>query len=74
MRPPGGPGPVEGGDPVAPGAAPPADPGADAVAIPFAADVRLSAASGQPVWDETAEMSVSVARPALASWAGPGRL
>ena len=47
---------------------------AETVAIPFAADVRLSAGSGQPVWDETAEMSVSVARPALASWARPERL
>ena len=42
--------------------------------IPFAAGVRLSPGSGQPVWDETAEMSVSVARPALASWARPERL
>ena len=47
---------------------------AETVVIPFAADVRLSAGSGQPVWDETAEMSVSVARPALASWARPERL
>ena len=47
---------------------------AGSVAIPFAADVRLSAGSGQPVWDETAEMSVSVARTALAAWARPERL
>ncbi len=52
----------------------PIESGAGTVAIPFAADVRLSAGSGQPVWDETAEMSVSVARPALASWARPERL
>ena len=45
-----------------------------AVVIPFAADVRLAAGSGQPVWDETAEMAVSVARSALASWARPDRL
>ena len=36
---------------------------AETVVIPFAADVRLSAGSGQPVWDETAEMSVSVCPP-----------
>ena len=48
------------------------DPEGASVAIPFAADVRMSAGSGQPVWDETAEMSVSVARTALASWARPG--
>jgi len=47
---------------------------AGSVAIPFAANVRFSAGSGQPVWDETAEMSVSVARTALASWARPERL
>ena len=74
MRPPERLGPVVGGAPAAAGAVPPAEAGADAVAIPFAADVRLSAGSGQPVWDETAEMSVSVARAALASWARPGRL
>ena len=47
---------------------------AETVVVPFAAEVRLSAGSGQPVWDETAEMSVSVARSALASWARPERL
>ena len=45
-----------------------------AVVIPFAADVRLAAGSGEAVWDETAEMAVSVARSALASWAHPDRL
>ena len=67
-------GPLEGRDPVAAGAAPPAEAGADAVVISFAADVRPLAGSGQPVWDETAEMSVLVARMALASWARAGRV
>lgn len=51
-----------------------AEAGVGTVVIPFAAEVRLSAGSGQPVWDETAEMSVSVARSALAPWARPERL
>ena len=45
-----------------------------AVVVPFAANVRLAAGSDEPVWDETAEMAVSVARSALASWARPERL
>ena len=44
------------------------------VVIPFAADVRFAAESGEAVWDETAEMAVSVARSALAPWAHPQRL
>ena len=36
--------------------------------VPFAANVRFTADSGEPVWEETAEMAVSVARSALASW------
>ena len=46
----------------------------DPVLIPFAQDVRLSAGAGEPVWDETEEMAVSVARDALAAWARPDRL
>ena len=46
----------------------------DLVLIPFARDVRLSAGAGEPVWDETEEMAVSVARDALAAWARPDRL
>ena len=45
-----------------------------AVLVPFAASVRFTAESGEPVWEETAEMAVSVARSALASWARPERL
>ena len=45
-----------------------------AVVVPFAANVRFTAESGEPVWEETAEMAVSVARSALASWARPERL
>ena len=45
-----------------------------AVVVPFAANVRFTADSGEPVWEETAEMAVSVARSALASWARPARL
>ena len=44
-----------------------------AVVVPFAANVRF-AESDEPVWEETAEMAVSVARSALASWAHPERL
>ena len=44
-----------------------------AVVVPFAANVRF-AESDEPVWEETAEMAVSVARSALASWARPERL
>ena len=42
--------------------------------VPFAANVRFTAKTGEPVWEETAEMAVSVARSALASWARPERL
>ncbi|MYD86988.1 MAG: hypothetical protein F4Y14_12895, partial [Acidobacteria bacterium] len=45
-----------------------------AVVVPFAANVRFTAKTGEPVWEETAEMAVSVARSALASWARPERL
>ena len=45
-----------------------------AVVVPFAGNVRFAAESGEPVWEETAEMAVSVARSALASWARPERL
>ena len=45
-----------------------------AVVVPFAANVRFAAECDEPVWDETAEMAVSVARSALASWARPDRL
>ena len=45
-----------------------------AVVVPFAANVRFTAESDEPVWEETAEMAVSVARSALASWARPERL
>ena len=45
-----------------------------AVVVPFAANVRFTTESGEPVWEETAEMAVSVARSALASWARPERL
>lgn len=68
------PGPVAARDLRTAEAASVAEAGVGAVVIPFAAQVRLSAGSGQPVWDETAEMSVSVARSALASWARPERL
>ena len=47
--------------------------GTAAVVVPFAANVRF-AESDEPVWEETAEMAVSVARSALASWARPERL
>ena len=42
--------------------------------IPFARDVRAAAGEGEPVWDETEEMAVSVALAALAPWARPERL
>ena len=59
----------------APAAAPaPERTKAAAVVIPFAADVRLAAGSGELVWNETAEMGISVARSALAAWARPDRL
>ena len=45
-----------------------------AVVIPFAADVRLAAGSGELVWNETAEMSISLARSALPAWTRPDRL
>ncbi|MCY4058336.1 MAG: LexA family transcriptional regulator [Gammaproteobacteria bacterium] len=45
-----------------------------AVVVPFAASIRFTAESDEPVWEETAEMAVSVARSALASWARPERL
>lgn len=48
--------------------------GTAAVVVPFAANVRFTAESDEPVWEETAEMAVSVARSALASWARPERL
>lgn len=48
--------------------------GSDLVLIPFARDVRAAAGEGEPVWDETEEMAVSVARAALAPWARPERL
>ena len=47
---------------------------AGAVVIPFAADVRLAAGSGELVWNETAEMSISLARSALPAWTRPDRL
>ena len=37
-------------------------------------EARLAAGSGQPVWDETQEMEVSVKRSPLASWAHVDRL
>ena len=40
-----------------------------AVIVPFAANVRFAAESDEPVWGETTEMAVSVARSALPSWA-----
>ena len=46
----------------------------DLVLIPFAQDVRLSAGAGEPVWNETEEMAVLVARDALEAWARPDRL
>ena len=46
----------------------------DLVLIPFAQNVRLSAGPGEPVWDETEEMAVLVARAALKGWARPDRL
>lgn len=49
-------------------------PSSDFVPIPFARDVRLAAGPGEPVWDETEEMAVSVARAALPPWARPERL
>ena len=45
-----------------------------AVVVPFAATVRFAAESDEPVWDETTEMAVSVARSALASAARPERV
>ena len=45
-----------------------------AVVVPFAGNVRFVAESGESVWEDTAEMAVSVARSALASWARPERL
>ena len=42
--------------------------------VPFAANVRFAAESDEPVWDETTEMALSVARSALASAARPGRV
>ena len=39
---------------------------------PFAANVRFAAESDEPVWEETTEMAVSVARSALASGGAPG--
>ena len=74
MRPTVQPGPVAPYDLRTAEAASVSEAGGGTVVIPFAAEVRLSAGSGQPVWDETEEMSVSVARSALASWAGPERL
>ena len=66
--------PVEGDHPQARKASSVVDTEAAAVVIPFAADIRLAAGSGQPVWNETAEMAISVARSALAPWARPERL
>ena len=45
-----------------------------AVIVPFAASVRFAAESDEPVWDETKDMAVSVARSALPPWARPERL
>ena len=42
------------------------------VFVPFAANVRFAAESDEPVWGETTEMAVSVARSALPSWGAPG--
>ena len=49
-------------------------PPAEVLAVPFAPNVRVAAGSGEPVWDETTEMTVLVARAALAPWARPERL
>ena len=40
--------------------------------VPFATNVRFAAESDEPVWGETTEMAVSVARSALPSWGAPG--
>ena len=42
--------------------------------IPFAPDVRLAAGSGEIIFEESPEMSIAVAREALATWARPERL
>lgn len=44
------------------------------VMIPFAADVRLAAGTGEAIFEESAEVSIAVAAEALASWARPDRL
>ncbi len=44
------------------------------VAIPFAADIHFATGSGEPVWNDTVEMAVSVQRSSLAAWARPDRL
>ena len=42
--------------------------------VPFAVHVRSAPESDEPVWDETTEMAVSVARSALVSAARPERV
>ena len=44
------------------------------VTVPLASNVALAAGSGEAVWDESVEMMVVMALPALASWALPDRL
>ena len=67
-------------EPAVPGPAPsaptrPAGRRGDAVAmIPVAPDVRLAAGGGEPVFEESSDVSIAVAAGALASWARPARL
>lgn len=58
-------------DAVAPEAAPVED---RLVMIPFAAGIRVGDPHGEPVFRETAELALGVARQALPSWARPDRL
>lgn len=44
------------------------------VMIPFAAGIRAGDPHGEPVFQESPELAVGVAREALPSWAGPDRL
>ena len=58
-------------DAVAPEAAPAGD---RLVMIPFAAGIRVRDPHGEPVFQESPELAVGVARQALPSWARPDRL
>ena len=49
-------------------------PDGEVVMIPFAPEVRLAAGTGEVVFEESAEVSISVAADALASWARRDRL